>query len=582
LNLIDGSVSFRPAALDEWAPATLNYPLTTGDELWTEAGARAELHLDTAVVRLAAQTAFSILVLDDQTTQLRLSQGTLDVRLRDLPADESFEIATPQASISLLEPGSYLIDVRQDGLTDIAVRSGKADLSSGSSSITVSPNQYAALTDAAAEAFELRRAPSPDDFELWCMQRDQREDRLASERYVPTTMIGYEDLDEYGDWQYIPDYGNCWIPRVTVGWAPYHFGHWAWVAPWGWTWIDEAPWGFAPFHYGRWVSFTGRWCWVPGVFVARPIYAPALVVFIGGTPSFGERVGWFPLGPREVYVPPYHVSNVYIRNINIAYVTHIDVEHLDIRHVRYVNHSVSGAVTVVGRQDFVRAHPVGRAAVQVRTEELGRAPVSGMGPSFTPERESILARPEGARQAAPRPPASTLDRPVVVRHAPPPMQYPETRQQGPPPRQPKFRIVNPQPVPQGGGQQQGQPSEPRQVGPESRPKLREVTPPSGAHQGGGQQQGQPSEPRQAGPESRPKLREVTPPADVQQGGGQQQGQPSEPRQVGPESRQGRQGPAMVPETRGKNRQPGGPAPGKNKIRKRVRGPNGEWIWVEEE
>jgi hypothetical protein len=245
-------------------------------------------------------------------------------------------------------------------------------------------------------------------------------------------------------------------------------------------------------------------------------------------------------------VPPYHVSNVYIRNINTAYVTHIDVEHLDIQHERYVNHSVSGAVTVVGRQDFVRARQVGRAAVQVREEELGRAPVSGMGPSFTPERESILARPEGARQGVPRPPASILDRPVVVRHAPPPMQYPEARQQGPVPQQPRFRVVNPPPMQQGGAQGQGRFTEPRQTGPESRPKLREVAPP----------------------------------ADVQQGGGPEQGQPSEPRQTGPESRQGRQGPVMVPENRGKAKQPAGM--GKQKIRKRVRGPNGEWIWGEEE
>src|SRR5437867_1713415 len=81
--------------------------------------------------------------------------------------------------------------------------------------------------------------------------------------------------------------------------------------PWGWTWVDDAPWGFAPFHYGRWVWYRSRWCWAPGSYVARPVYAPALVAWVGGpsvnvSVSIGRSsppVGWFPLGPREVYVP---------------------------------------------------------------------------------------------------------------------------------------------------------------------------------------------------------------------------------------------------------------------------------------
>jgi hypothetical protein len=556
LGLISGSVSFRPGSLDEWAPATLNYPVTTGDNLWTDTGARAELHLGSAAVRLGAETDFSILLLDDQTVQLRLSQGALNIRLRDLQADESFEIATPQASISLLEPGSYRVDVQNDGTTDVVARSGRAELASGASSVTVSSNQYAAVTDIAAGAFEFRVAPAPDEWELWCMQRDQREDRFASSQYVPATMVGYEDLDEYGSWQFFADYGTCWIPRgVPAGWAPYHFGHWAWVEPWGWTWIDDAPWGFAPFHYGRWAHVNGVWVWAPGVFVARPIYAPALVVFIGGAGwgaafSLGEGVGWFPLGPREVYMPPYRVSNVYIRNVNIAYVTNIDVERIDVRHFRYANRSISGAVTVVRREAFVRAEPVARAAVQVRAADISSAPVTGMGPSLAPERESILARPQGARQAVPRPPASAQDRPVVVRHAPPPAQYPEERQAGAPER-PRFNVVNP-------------PRLAPSVQPTAQPPRRE-----------------PLSPDLQQPMQAPAAEQRQAPA-VRQEGTPGQDRSSERRQVDSGARQGREGPAIVPETRGKSKQPAGSGPLKKKKRKLVDGPNGPvWEWVEE-
>jgi hypothetical protein len=537
LNLINGSVSFRSAEIDDWATATLNYPLTTGDQLWTEAGARAELHLGSAAVRLTAKTDFSILLLDDQTAQLSLSQGALDVRLRDLDSDESFEIATPQASISLLEPGSYRIDVQEDGTTSIVVRSGNAELDSGTSSVTVSPNQYVALTDAASESFELRVAPAPDAWEQWCIQRDQREDRLASSRYVPATMVGYEDLDEYGSWQVIADYGTCWIPRrVPTGWAPYHFGRWVWVAPWGWTWIDDTPWGFAPFHYGRWAFANGTWCWVPGVIVTRPVYAPALVVFIGGE-GWGAGVGWFPLGPREVYVPPYQVSNVYIHNVNIAYVTNIDIGRIDVRHHRYVNHSVPGAVTAMSPQAFVRAEHTGRAAAQVRASDVGGAPVIGMGPSLDPGRESVMPRPAGATQAAPRPPAASRERPVVVRRAPPPEQYPAPF------------------------------AEQRQPAAQDRPKYRVISPP---------EQDRPSKQRQAVPDQ-PKSKVVNPPPV--QGGPAEQDRSAEQRQAVPDTRQGKEGPAFVPETRGKSKQPAGPGPVKKKKRKLI---NGTWVWVEEE
>ncbi len=115
--------------------------------------------------------------------------------------------------------------------------------------------------------------------------RDRSEDASVSARYVSREIPGYEDLDANGTWRSDPNYGEVWVPTVavTAQWAPYHQGHWTWIAPWGWTWIDDAPWGFAPFHYGRWAYLGNAWAWVPGpVVVAQPVYAPALVAFVGG------------------------------------------------------------------------------------------------------------------------------------------------------------------------------------------------------------------------------------------------------------------------------------------------------------
>ena len=149
-------------------------------------------------------------------------------------------------------------------------------------------------------------------------------ERAESRRYVSSGVIGYQDLDDHGRWRDDPEYGHVWVPTyVAASWAPYRYGRCAYVQPWGWTWIDDAPWGFAPFHYGRWAHRPWGRCWVPGSVVRRPVYAPALVAFIGGedfsvTLVSGGGVGWFPLGPREVYVPPYAASPAYIRNVNVT------------------------------------------------------------------------------------------------------------------------------------------------------------------------------------------------------------------------------------------------------------------------
>src|SRR5690606_3330330 len=176
--------------------------------------------------------------------------------------------------------------------------------------------------DTSLRDYETLDLPRQDDFDRWCYERMERYDSSPSRRYASAEVIGYADLDTYGTWDTSSSYGAVWYPsQVAVDWAPYRNGHWSWIDPWGWTWVDNAPWGFAPFHYGRWAYVGSRWGWVPGPRNVRPIYAPALVAFVGGggfsvSISSGGPVGWFPLGPRDVYVPWYRGSRDYFTNIN--------------------------------------------------------------------------------------------------------------------------------------------------------------------------------------------------------------------------------------------------------------------------
>lgn len=426
LNYTSGRVSFAPATLDNWTDATINYPLTTGDRLWADQGSSAELHTGSTGIRLASETALEFLNLDDRTAQFRVAQGAVIVRVRELEPDGTCEIDTPNAAVSLLRPGAYRVDVDPSGnSTTVTVRAGEAEITADAA-YPVRSGETAYISGNPPNV-QIQGAGPLDGFDNWSEQRDAREDSRPAPRYVSREMIGYEDLDDNGGWETYPDYGPVWVPRVAAGWAPYTVGRWGWVEPWGWTWIDAEPWGFAPFHYGRWAFLRSRWCWVPGPVVARPVYAPALVAFIGGrnwgvSLSFGGGgggVGWFPLGPREPYIPGYHVSPAYVNRVNVVNVTNINVT--NVTNINYVNRNVPGAVVAVSRNDFVSARPVHQAAVRVPVTDVRSASVMGTAP-VAPQPASVLVRATPANAA--RPPQAALARPVVARRPPPPAPVP--------------------------------------------------------------------------------------------------------------------------------------------------------------
>jgi hypothetical protein len=413
-----GSVSFRPGTMDEWSTASVNYPVTIGDHVWTDRSARTELQLDTAVLRVAPSTELSVLDLDDHVAQIRVTQGTVSVRVRAVDAGDTMEIDTPAGAVTLLAPGLYRLDVNEAGdSTVITVRQGAADLANGTTDVMVNKSQSVTVSLDSSQP-ETRPAVRLDEFEDWALTRD-RPANVEAARYVSPATIGYEDLDANGVWQTLPEYGAVWVPRVRAGWAPYRVGRWAWVEPWGWTWIDDEPWGFAPFHYGRWAFLPARgWVWVPGAVIAHPVYAPALVAFVGGphwsvSVRAGAPIGWFPLGPREVYVPAYRVTPVYVQRINAAHVT--NVTNVNVTRITYVNRTVPGAVTAVSQETFVRSQPVERATVAVTREQIQSAPVVA-GTVIAPQRVSVT----GTAVARVQPPPQAVSRQVLVRNTPPP------------------------------------------------------------------------------------------------------------------------------------------------------------------
>ena len=443
LGYLEGSVSFQPAGEDDWVGAVPNRPMSTGDKLWADKDSRAEVQFGSAVIRLAPNTGFSFLNLDDNTAQIQLTSGSLSITVRRLEDNDDVEIDTPNLAFTVSQPGHYRLDASEDGSnTVVTIREGEGQATGNGQTYTLHGGQSGTFSGTDSLNADVEQIGGPDQFDSWSETRDHRHDYSRSAQYLSHDVVGYDDLDDNGDWRDDPNYGHVWFPnRVDAGWAPYHEGHWDWISPWGWTWVDDSSWGYAPFHYGRWVTVGGRWGWVAGPVAVRAVYAPALVVFIGGGPGgFGGNVGWFPLGPREVYVPSYHVSEAYVNRVNVSnttvnvtqvttvYNTTIVHNTTNITNVTYANRNVQGAVMVVPQHAFTSAQPVAKARVQVTAQQIASAPMSGR-VAVAPTRESVLGAKAATAGHVTAPPAAVANRQVIAKKTPPPPPVPFAKQQ---------------------------------------------------------------------------------------------------------------------------------------------------------
>ena len=443
VQYMSGQVSMQPGGINDWIAASANRPLTSADRVWTDKNSRAELNVGDGFLRMNAETSVTLTNVSDNSVQIELDQGTLEVTVRHLEKGEIYEIDTPNYAFTVMKSGTYRFDVYpNEDQSWVTVRSGYGEATGNGPAVRVNSGQMVRFSNGTSLAHTTEGAPARDGFDDWAQVRDKRLDDSLSARYVSPGVIGYQDLDGYGNWTSTPNYGNVWVPNsVPTGWAPYRYGHWAWIAPWGWTWVDDQPWGFAPFHYGRWVSWNGGWGWAPGPLgYWNPYYAPALVGWIGG-PGFGVgfgwggfgigiNFGWFPLGWGEPFYPRYcgwghggwyrgggWVSNNYVRNVNVSN-THItNINNItnnyyrgNTANARYGFRNQPGAVTAAPRSAFTSGAAINRVGGAVPSSALGKGNVM-RGVDATPTRQSVIG---GAAQAHNVPPSSAFNRNVVT------------------------------------------------------------------------------------------------------------------------------------------------------------------------
>jgi hypothetical protein len=428
ISVLDGNVSFQPSGTEDWAAAAKNRPVTIGDKLWTDQDSRAELQAGEATLHLGSMTALSFLNLDENITQLRIAEGAMNFRVRELREGDVYEVDTPNVAFTVKQAGAFRIDVNENGDgTRITVIRGEGEVSAGDQTYPVRAGEQAEFNGVDNPEYHTSRAPEPDDLDHWAADRDLKEEHSASAKYVSRDVPGYSDLDDNGTWSEEPDYGPVWHPnQVAVGWAPYSYGYWNWVGPWGWTWVDYAPWGFAPFHYGRWAFVGGGWGWCPGPIYASPFYGPAFVGFLGGGfgfgvgfgVGFGGGIGWFPLGFHEPFHPWYHTSGNYFRNVNInnTRITNSNSLSNTRNNFNYRYAHNASAVTAASRNTFVNGQSVNRSSAHITQASLRGAQVTN-GASFSPTKASYTGA-ASTRGRVSTPPSSVTNRSVVARTAP--------------------------------------------------------------------------------------------------------------------------------------------------------------------
>jgi len=392
-----------------WQPLAVNVPMTIGDRVWTGTSGRLELQAPGFRAFLAPRTDLTALNLTEDVQQYSVSQGTASFRIISMDDEDEFEIDTPNAAISLERPGLYRVYVDGAGNTRFAVRLGEARVAAAGGEVLLRTGEEMIVTGIDNPEYDVVAIPFADSWDRWVSSRELRRHEVVSYDYTSHDVLGAEDLDAYGDWQSVPQYGRVWRPRsVAAGWAPYRVGHWIWQDPWGWTWVSSEPWGWAPYHYGRWVVVSSRWCWVPVAPNVRHVaYAPALVAFVGGGPGWsasvtlggGGYVGWFPLAPRDPFLPWWGRQTGSPPSS---------------RNIVYTNRAYA---TVVERSAFVGARPAQTVFVRdaAIVRQLESAPVVRGPLPVLPTRESLRS----TAALAPRPPDAAFGRPVAVRLAPP-------------------------------------------------------------------------------------------------------------------------------------------------------------------
>ena len=152
ISFLDGTVSFQPGGQGEWGSAAQNRPVTVGDKLWTDQASRAELQIGAASIHMGSMTALSFLNLDGNVMQVRVPEGAVNFRVRELREGDVYEVDTPNLAFTVTQAGAFRVNVSENGdaTTVVAIR--------GEGQVTTAGKTYKIHSGEQAEFEEIGRA----------------------------------------------------------------------------------------------------------------------------------------------------------------------------------------------------------------------------------------------------------------------------------------------------------------------------------------------------------------------------------------------------------------------------------------
>jgi hypothetical protein len=305
VSLIEGDVTYQRTDLDKWVDLSINTPLLDGDKVWVGREGRAEIEFDDGSrVRLAGNTIVELTRLGTQDApqeiEMRLTQGLATFGVR--PGDSSFRVQTPLFSVQVMDTANFRAEVQPDGSGQIVVFEGKAEVDNQAAKLTLNRGENVRFLSDDPDRYYLGLSYEQDDWDRWNSERD---DYLAQASRLKQSLpydTGWNvgELDSYGSWYSVPNYGTVWRPNYDSDWAPFRDGRWTWYDPFGWTWISYEPWGWLPYHYGRWANIGNYgWSWISPPFLVSWCRQLDSRFLLGGLGSSGSLRTLVPLRVRK-------------------------------------------------------------------------------------------------------------------------------------------------------------------------------------------------------------------------------------------------------------------------------------------
>jgi len=304
LSYVSGTVGLKLPGSGEWTKALVNSPIQEGFELSTEANSFLEVEFEngsTARLGELSKLAFSQLARDADGNKLnRLTFERGYATFHFMP--ENRDVYSVKLADTTLTPHGksvFRADLNQ-GRLRVEVFNGSVEFEAPAGRHMLGKDKVLEYTEGATTAaLNIRQGIAEDTWDQWVAERDtQAQLALRDQAIAPEGQrYGWSDLDRYGEWARIPNYGYGWSPYAPAGWTPFSLGMWGNYPGFGWTWVSSEPWGWLPYHCGEWhFDPLFGWFWMPE---SCSYWSPALVTWYTG-PGW---IGWSPQ-PHPVHPHP--------------------------------------------------------------------------------------------------------------------------------------------------------------------------------------------------------------------------------------------------------------------------------------